>query len=230
MDVNPAQAQAYIVNPLTGRKVQFANLFRTHPPTEDRIARLRAARELGASRRARRASVPEVVELQRDAEVARAFRAAMTACRSSRFLPVTRSWSPWVWDWMPLRPRLLDELVELAGLVGRDAGRELTVWRTVPPDGLLDLAVVERLERHLAPHELLLEHLRARASSRSSVTSGAGSRASLSSIDESVPLKSKRVVTSGWPGRPRCGPLACRPRTRHRSSAWRSHAYRCAAS
>ena len=33
MDVDPAQAQAYIVNPLTGRKVQFANLFRpTRPP------------------------------------------------------------------------------------------------------------------------------------------------------------------------------------------------------
>jgi heat shock protein HtpX len=42
MDVNPAQAQAYIINPLTGRKVQFANLFMTHPPTEDRIARLRS--------------------------------------------------------------------------------------------------------------------------------------------------------------------------------------------
>ena len=42
MDVNPAQAQAYIVNPLTGRQVQFANLFRTHPPTEDRVARLRS--------------------------------------------------------------------------------------------------------------------------------------------------------------------------------------------
>jgi heat shock protein HtpX len=42
MDVNPAQAQAYIINPLTGRKAQFSNLFRTHPPTEDRIARLRS--------------------------------------------------------------------------------------------------------------------------------------------------------------------------------------------
>jgi heat shock protein HtpX len=41
MNVNPAQAQAYIVNPLTGRQVQFANLFMTHPPTADRIARLR---------------------------------------------------------------------------------------------------------------------------------------------------------------------------------------------
>ena len=42
MDVNPAQATAYIVNPLTGRKVQFANLFRTHPSTEDRVQRLRS--------------------------------------------------------------------------------------------------------------------------------------------------------------------------------------------
>jgi heat shock protein HtpX len=40
MDINPAQASAYIVNPLTGRKVQFARLFMTHPPTEDRIAAL----------------------------------------------------------------------------------------------------------------------------------------------------------------------------------------------
>lgn len=42
MDVNPAQAQAYIINPLTGRKVEFKNLFTTHPPTADRIARLRS--------------------------------------------------------------------------------------------------------------------------------------------------------------------------------------------
>jgi len=41
MNVAPAQATAYIVNPLTGRQVQFANLFRTHPPTAERVARLR---------------------------------------------------------------------------------------------------------------------------------------------------------------------------------------------
>jgi heat shock protein HtpX len=40
MDVPPAQAQAFIVNPLTGRQVSFANLFRTHPTTEERVARL----------------------------------------------------------------------------------------------------------------------------------------------------------------------------------------------
>jgi heat shock protein HtpX len=41
MDVNPAQAQAYIVNPLTGRKMEFANLWSSHPPTAERVRRLR---------------------------------------------------------------------------------------------------------------------------------------------------------------------------------------------
>lgn len=41
MDVAPEQASAYIVNPLTGRRMSFAGLFRTHPPTEDRVRRLR---------------------------------------------------------------------------------------------------------------------------------------------------------------------------------------------
>ena len=42
MRVDPVQAQKYIVNPFTGRRVRFANLFTTHPPMEDRIRRLRA--------------------------------------------------------------------------------------------------------------------------------------------------------------------------------------------
>ncbi len=41
MNVNPAEATAYIVNPLTGRQVSFAGLFSTHPSTADRVARLR---------------------------------------------------------------------------------------------------------------------------------------------------------------------------------------------
>jgi len=41
MDVPPAQATAYIVNPLTGRRFEFSNLFTTHPPTAERVARLR---------------------------------------------------------------------------------------------------------------------------------------------------------------------------------------------
>lgn len=47
MDVQPAQAQKYIVNPLSGRKVSFAKLFTTHPPTEDRVERLRSMRISG---------------------------------------------------------------------------------------------------------------------------------------------------------------------------------------
>ena len=42
MNVDPAHAQMYIVNPLTGRKMQFASLFRSHPPTEQRVERLRS--------------------------------------------------------------------------------------------------------------------------------------------------------------------------------------------
>jgi heat shock protein HtpX len=42
MNVPPAEASMFIVNPLSGRRVNFANLFMTHPPTEQRIARLRS--------------------------------------------------------------------------------------------------------------------------------------------------------------------------------------------
>jgi heat shock protein HtpX len=42
MNIDPAHATAYIVNPLTGRQMQFANLFRSHPTTDERVARLRA--------------------------------------------------------------------------------------------------------------------------------------------------------------------------------------------
>jgi heat shock protein HtpX len=40
MPANPATAHLFIVNPLTGRG--FATLFSTHPPIEERVARLRA--------------------------------------------------------------------------------------------------------------------------------------------------------------------------------------------
>ncbi len=40
MQVNPAAAQMYIVNPLTGGRL--ANLFSTHPPIEERVRRLMA--------------------------------------------------------------------------------------------------------------------------------------------------------------------------------------------
>ena len=38
---DPNQAQMYIANPLAGRRMGFKNLFTTHPPMEERIARLR---------------------------------------------------------------------------------------------------------------------------------------------------------------------------------------------
>ena len=41
MDVNPATAQMYIVNPLSAG--QIANLFSTHPPIQERIRRLMSA-------------------------------------------------------------------------------------------------------------------------------------------------------------------------------------------
>jgi heat shock protein HtpX len=41
MNIDPAHASAFIVNPLAGRKFTFSNLWRTHPPTEDRVGRLR---------------------------------------------------------------------------------------------------------------------------------------------------------------------------------------------
>lgn len=40
-DIRPEQAAAYIVNPLRGRRVSFANAFASHPPMAERIARLR---------------------------------------------------------------------------------------------------------------------------------------------------------------------------------------------
>jgi heat shock protein HtpX len=42
MDANPATSHLFIVNPLSGRR--FATLFATHPPVEERIARLQAMR------------------------------------------------------------------------------------------------------------------------------------------------------------------------------------------
>ena len=42
MDASPATAHMFIVNPLSGTTLM--NLFSTHPPIEERIARLRAMR------------------------------------------------------------------------------------------------------------------------------------------------------------------------------------------
>ncbi len=46
--VEPAQASNYIINPLAGRRGGFTNLFTTHPPAEERIAKLRSGDWRGA--------------------------------------------------------------------------------------------------------------------------------------------------------------------------------------
>lgn len=40
MDITPAQASAWIVNPLTGTRKDFSRLFMTHPPVAERVQRL----------------------------------------------------------------------------------------------------------------------------------------------------------------------------------------------
>jgi heat shock protein HtpX len=50
MDVNPAAAHLAIVNPFAGRSGGMRNLFRTHPATEDRVARLTALARGGEER------------------------------------------------------------------------------------------------------------------------------------------------------------------------------------
>jgi heat shock protein HtpX len=42
MNIQPAEASMFIVNPLTGRRANFSTLFMTHPPTAERIQRLRS--------------------------------------------------------------------------------------------------------------------------------------------------------------------------------------------
>ncbi|MGH2753691.1 MAG: zinc metalloprotease HtpX [Actinomycetota bacterium] len=42
MNVNPAEASMFIVNPFSGRQVNFVKLFSTHPPTAERIEKLRS--------------------------------------------------------------------------------------------------------------------------------------------------------------------------------------------
>ena len=85
--------------------------------------------------------------------------AAMTAWRSSRFLPLTRTWSPWTDDDTPFSPSSFTSLLMRLADVLRDPGLQLHVLSRRALRRLLDLLGVERLERDLAAHELLLEHL-----------------------------------------------------------------------
>jgi heat shock protein HtpX len=47
MNVSPSAAHMAIINPLAGSRQGFTSLFRTHPPTEDRIARLEQLHQRG---------------------------------------------------------------------------------------------------------------------------------------------------------------------------------------
>jgi heat shock protein HtpX len=47
MNVSPSAAHMAIINPLAGARQGFTSLFRTHPPTEDRIARLEQLHQRG---------------------------------------------------------------------------------------------------------------------------------------------------------------------------------------
>jgi heat shock protein HtpX len=59
LNVNPSYAHMYIVNPMGGDSLRWiAALFRTHPPTPERVARLEAMAQQGVgSRQAWRPSI-----------------------------------------------------------------------------------------------------------------------------------------------------------------------------
>ena len=119
---------------------------------------------------------------------------------------------------MPLRPDGLDELVDLARLVGGDAGDERGDLADCPAGGLLDLAVVERLERDWRLTSFSSSTWRS-APSRSSLTRPQRDLGSSSSIDESVPLKSKRFAISREAWSTALRTSCCRPRRRRRNWA-----------
>ena len=93
-----------------------------------------------------------------------------------------------------LEVELLEELPDLARLVGRDAHAQGDRLAHRSLGGLLDLPEVERLERHLAAHELLLEHLGERLAAGSRSRCASSMVFSLSSIELPVFLKSNRVL------------------------------------
>ena len=70
----------------------------------------------------------------------------------------TRRVSPWICD-LDLLEALAQELVHGLDLVVGDALGDGHALAHGAAQRLLDLAVLQRLERHLAAHELLLEHV-----------------------------------------------------------------------
>ena len=74
-------------------------------------------------------------------------------------MPDTRTWSPWVCDETPFRPRSFTNLLmRLAWSAEMPAWMAMR-WRAVPLAASSILPCLERLQRDLAADELLLEHL-----------------------------------------------------------------------
>ena len=165
MNIDPAHATAYIINPLTGKQGELREPVQ-HAPADRRAHRPAAppARAHDAlSRRGDRysATVRQSRKFVNSSGTPKSCSRSfwIAACRSSRFLPVTRSWSPCTWCCTPLRPRPLMYLP-----ISRALSSLMPTWIDDLLAGaalrrLLDLAVVDRLQRHLALDELLLEHL-----------------------------------------------------------------------
>ena len=103
-------------------------------------------------------SVPEVRELEGDAEVAFAqlrddvLQVVALLAADAQLVTLGLALDT-------LEPEILDELVELARLVGGDPRIELGRLAHRASGCLLELAVLERLQRDPTLHELLLEHL-----------------------------------------------------------------------
>ena len=168
MDVPPAQAQAFIVNPLTGRKVSFANLFRTHPSTEERVARLRGAGLISASRslgstRLRRYAAPGPRSVPRRRRRGRAWPAppSGTSCGAGSSAASSpsparsraRSSSPGLWpitstdDTSRRRPGPLEDLV---GIGAVEVQRSIRTSARSPRAGRISSSVslVRRADEH----------------------------------------------------------------------------------
>ena len=187
MDVNPAEATAYIINPFTGRKVQFANLF-MHAPADRAADRPPAGVRPHARPQLALPShpAPQTAGVNHQAPAvccAGNVGAVGPRGQSRKFVNCSgmpKSLLPQLPDrglqvvaLLALHAQLvalhlvahaleaepLHELADLARLVVGDADVEGDGLAHRALGRLLDLAVAERLQRHLALDELLLEHL-----------------------------------------------------------------------
>ena len=140
MDIDPAHATAYIINPFAGRKVQVRQPL-LEPPADGRPRRPPASSARRAAVRYRlRGSVAEVRELQRHLEVVlaergdRGLEVVALLARHPQLLALHLVLHA-------LEPEALDELADLAGLVGGDADVQRRGLAHAALRRFLDLAV-----------------------------------------------------------------------------------------